>query len=140
MTERRFIVGAAVAPLAVPVVLLALARTAQIDSGFKLVLGFGTLASYGSFALIGLPLVLLLQRLGRLTLPILVSAGTLAGIVVFYLVLEVFGALLASSPSFGALDLAWGAACGFAVALVFGLVAGITSGSSRSSSLRSAGG
>jgi hypothetical protein len=133
MTESRFGLAAAVAPMA-PTVLV-VAAAILLPHGFGNALPFAIIfsvpTSYLGFFLVGLPLIHLLKRKGYLNFSTLAIAGIAAGIVAFAGFSVVFGLMLGSRSSYGAVGAAWGAGFGLLVAIVFGLVAGITRRSSR---------
>lgn len=80
---------------------------------------------YVSLFAFGLPLIYVLRRIGLLSLPFLTISGALAGAVVFVLYAKLFAFLLESSAPFDPLQILWGAALGFSVAILFGLIAGV---------------
>jgi len=126
----RIYAAAFVAPWAAPVAVLLL-RAAQgpaspYQSDVPWILGFGVVTSYIGTLVLGLPLVVVLHRIHRLTLVPLLLCGSATGAVVFYLFLKVFALMLGSPLATVRIrDLVGGTMLGVLVALVFGLIAGI---------------
>lgn len=129
-TKARFIAAAALAPWAAPVVVVIVSVVAAgewpYQREFPGIVFYSVLAAYVGLFAAGLPIVYALRRTGHLSVPVLGVAGAVAGVLILYLAMVLLGLLLNSSASFGKLQLMWGAALGFGVAIAFGLISGIT--------------
>lgn len=131
MFSARLVLAALLAPWTVPIVLVVAETTRarawpfHYESGW--ILSTAIVAGHVGFWIIGLPLVKLLRRLGRLNLLILTLCGALAGAAVFVL-FGVFLALALGSllySSVNSLMLVWGGILGASVAASFGSIAGV---------------
>ncbi len=92
-----------------------------------IILLFALITSYLGTLVFGVPMVKLLQRFNFLNLPTLVFAGTLLGILLFYVGVFSLTLLLNSKSDFNTYTIIGGAISGFIVSLTFGLMSGITS-------------
>ena len=120
----KHVLASAIAPCA-PAVLLNIAgvTSSSIFTANYLMTGFALVFSYAGFLILGLPVLMLLTRLGILNLAAVLFCGAVLGVLVFLLFLLTLGAVLESSSPFHPLAYVWGAALGFAVALCYGLLA-----------------
>lgn len=132
MTEGRFKLAAAIAPLvpaflvvAVPMILT---HGQAYGNALPLAIFFSVVTSYLGLLAV-LPLLILLKRNGRLTFVSLAVAGIAGGMVLFAGFLYVFALMLGTQAyyDYDLRDAIWGALLGSAVAIPFGLIAGITS-------------
>ena len=81
--------------------------------------------SYVGFTVCGLPCVLILRRMGWLSLVPLIGAGVLGGTLLFLLFFQLLGLALGSSTTIEITQMIWGAGFGASTALIFSLIAGL---------------
>jgi hypothetical protein len=130
VTQDRLVIATIVAPCSAPITII-LAAVVQCGCwpfhyDLPWIVGFSLITGFVGLCAVGLPLVYVLRRVGRLNLISLALSGALAGVLVFYLFGRLLAFLLESSGPFNLLSAVWGAALGFILALVFGLIAGLT--------------
>jgi hypothetical protein len=129
-TKSRLIAAVLLAPWAAPApfILIAFAEGggSAFQSGLVPTVFYSALVAYLGLFLVGLPIAKALKHLGYLNVPAIAFLGVLAGVLIFYAFMLLFGVLLGSSAVFGIKQLAWGAALGFVVAVAFGVISGIT--------------
>jgi len=140
MRTRRTVLAATIAPLAAPLLVaspwlisvIADAKSVQAQwSGFALGVFVALVVSYGGFLVVGIPAMLLLRRIRRLTLVPLVGVGALGGTAVFGIFSLLLGAALDTLPYARIMEAShmalFGGGLGIAVAFCFGLLAGVPS-------------
>ncbi len=111
----------------VPVVfVLFLIQTSENFQWNSFIVLFALFGSYLGTLVFGMPIVFLLRGLKLLNLPVLVLSGTVMGVLVFYIFMQLLSFLLESASSFTVGILIWGAVFGFTVSITFGLISGIT--------------
>ncbi|WP_160154171.1 hypothetical protein [Microbulbifer sp. ALW1] len=130
MNKNRLYLASMIAPL-VPTFLVVLLPALFLGSqafGNALLMAIllSLITSYLAFFALGVPLLLVLEKKGALSLVGLSTAGAIAGALAFTCMLYIFGSMLESKADVGAIQIIWGAGVGLAVAVVFSLVSGIT--------------
>ena len=125
--HRRLVAAAAIAPLTVPAVFMAIqVFVADNRSAMLLVGAFSTVSAYAGTLLIGLPMVCALRRVQLLSVFSVAGVGAIGGVVVLLAFLHLLGFLLKSSAPFEPIQALWGGVLGLLVSLAFCALAGIT--------------
>ncbi|MFL1456375.1 hypothetical protein ACJO5Y_18190 [Marinobacter sp. GN3S48] len=131
MNKRRLWLASITAPLtpvvAVTLVPMFFTQGQAFGNWLPVVILLGLFTSYLGAFVLGLPLVFLLERFGRLNLVALALAGAASGALIFSCFLYFLGLMLGSQSNIGFTEAVWGAGLGLMVAVPFSLVAGITS-------------
>ena len=135
MDKTKFVLATLASPLSVPVALTLIpvlingGKWPFNSSDIRIMLIVSTLVSYLAAVLVGVPLWSFLKRIGRLNVSTLAFAGAIAGIVVFYLFVISFAALLGAPLILSGKEFAytavWGGGLGFLVSLTASLIAGL---------------
>ncbi len=97
------------------------------DTDYKIIIFVSVIVGYFSLAIIGIPIVYWLTKMGKVNFINLSLSGAIAGAVVFSLFSIILGASLDSTTSLNLGSIIWGAALGLSVALTYSAISGITS-------------
>ncbi len=127
MSSSRALVEALVAPLIIPAYFLVIgvAKGQSATNSLVIFIPIILFSYLGTFCW-GLPAVSFLKRIGYINLPALAATGAFAGIVVWFFATQWLIWMLDSTANFSRSDAAWGAAMGFAVAVIYGFISGVT--------------
>ncbi|MFV1985455.1 MAG: hypothetical protein ACC657_18040 [Thiohalomonadales bacterium] len=96
------------------------------QTDYKIIIAVSTITSFIGLFIIGIPLIIWLRKINRLSITNLSLAGVLSGAVIFYLFWLLLGLALQTSAIYGVYPLIYGSTLGFVVAFTFGMVSGIT--------------
>jgi len=128
----RQIAAILIAPLTPALAVILVAVVASMswpfnESDYQIIIGVASAVSYFSLLAVGLPVLRVLRKYGKLKLYHISLAGGVSGIVIFSLVQLTTALLFSSTAEYGLLTLIWGFLWGFCVAMSYAIISGITS-------------